>query len=427
MSYSPTFYPSKPFVITAVIMLIIGSTLGSIWMMALYGIVLTEDLMNVVNIHRIVQFDGFLTLIIMGMSYLIVPRFRNISIPSVKIVYMSYVLMLMYIISSITISSSGISQDFSQFGSFIVGFFKVLAVGLFCLVMMLTLRIPPKLLRMADYFIGISVVLFAALTVLQLFNYNTGSRDIQLWLMFPVLMIFGVEYKTLPSFIGFIWPRKTPSIASAILLTLAVVFGLISYFDFDNAFIRTLFHLSFLVGAICFAWALNIFAGFDTSKIMQLSIGEKKARYKFTLVIARLSYTFLLTGIILSITSIYLPGFFVVYDMWIHVIAIGFIGLTIALYLPLLLAPILGRTVRFLHFNKFPIWLIIISLGLRGVGDIFVQGTSHADEISYEYMVIPLSLSGWMIVAAIISFIVMIRKSMNISTKFFAEDGTTAL
>lgn len=427
MSYSPTFYPSKPFVITAVIMLIIGSTLGSIWMMALYGIVLTEDLMKVVNIHRIVQFDGFLTLIIMGMSYLIVPRFRNISIPSVKIVYMSYVLMLMYIISSITISSSDISQDFSQFGSFIVGFFKVLAVGLFCLVMMLTLRIRPKLLRMADYFIGISIVLFAALTFLQLFNYNIGSSDIQLWLMFPVLMIFGVEYKTLPSFIGFIWPRKTPSIASAILLTLAVVFGLISYFDFDNTFIRTLFHLSFLVGAISFAWALNIFAGFDTSKIMQLSIGEKKARYKFTLVIARLSYTFLLAGIILSITSIYLPGFFVVYDMWIHVIAIGFIGLTIALYLPLLLAPILGRTVRFLHFNKFPIWLIILSLGLRGVGDIFVQGTSHADEISYVYMAIPLSLSGWMIVAAIISFIVMIHKSMNISTKFFAEDGTTAL
>jgi hypothetical protein len=226
-------------------------------------------------------------------------------------------------------------------------------------------------------------------------------------------MIFGVEYKTLPSFIGFIWPRKRLSVICATLLTISLI--------------RTLFYVSFLAGAVCFALALNIFVGFDTSEIMQLSKGEKKARYKYTLVIARLSFAFLLAGITLSIISVYLSGIFVIYDMWVHIIAIGFIGLTIALYLPLMLSPILGRTVRFIRFSKFPIWLIVISLGLRGVGDILIQAISYSDEISYQYLAIPLSLSGWMIVAAILSLIFMIHRSMKVTTQVFAEDGTTAL
>jgi hypothetical protein len=245
--------------------------------------------------------------------------------------------------------------------------------------------------------------------------------------MFPIMMIFGVEYKTLPSFIGFIWPRKRWAIISAILLTLSIAFGLASSLHFENQHIRILFHFLFLAGTFCFVCALNIFVGFDTSKIMQLSMGEKKARYKYTLVIAKLSFAFLLTGIILTVMSVYFSNIFVLYDMWIHVIAIGFIGLTITLYLPLMLPPILGRTVRFSYFSKFPIWLVIISLGLRGIGDVFIQVAPSSDEVSYQYVVVLLSLSGWMIVAAILSFMIMIHRSMNVTTQVYAEDGTAPL
>jgi len=125
---------------------------------------------------------------------------------------------------------------------------------------------------------------------------------------------------------------------------------------------------------------------------------------------------FLSIGIALSIISLFFSGIFVLYDMWIHIIAIGFIGVTIALYFPLMLSPILGRTVRFLHFNKIPIWLIIISLSLRAVGDIIIQFIPHSSQIPYQLLVIPLSLSGWMIVAAIMSFMFMIHRSMNKTT-----------
>ena len=382
--------------------------------------------MSRVNLHVLLQFDGFLTLMIMGMGYLIVPRFRNITIPSIKIAYVSYVFMLISIICSIVVSWPGIPQMIHDFGSFLADTFRVLAVGIFCFIIIWILRVRPKLLRMADYFIGMSVVLFGTLTVLHSFNFNVITNNILLWLMFPILMIFGVEYKTLPSFISFIWPRKLPSLISAALLTLSLCCGIASIFH-HSILLSTLFQFSFLAGAICFAWAHNIFAGFDTSKIMQLSKGEKKARYKYTLFIAKLSFAFLFVGITLSITSIYLPNIFVIYDMWIHIIAIGFIGLTIALYLPLLLSPILGRTIRFTHFSKLPIWLILISLSVRVVGDIFIQSISYSGEVSYQYLAISLSLSGWLIVAAILSFMFMVHRSINVVSKVFTEDGTTAI
>ena len=407
-------------------MLIIGSALGSIWMMMIYGLKLPAELMSRVNLHVLLQFDGFLTLMIMGMGYLIVPRFRNITIPSIKIAYASYVFMLISIICSIVVSWPGVPQMIHDFGSFLPDTFRVLAVGIFCFIIIWILRVRPKLLRMADYFIGMSVVLFGTLTVLHSFNFNVITNNILLWLMFPILMIFGVEYKTLPSFIGFIWPRKLPSLISATLLTLSLCCGIASIF-YNSILLSTLFQFSFLAGAICFAWAHNIFVGFDTSKIMQLSKGEKKARYKYTLFIAKLSFAFLFVGITLSITSIYLPNIFVIYDMWIHIIAIGFIGLTIALYLPLLLSPILGRTIRFTYFSKLPIWLIVISLSVRVVGDIFFQSISYSGEVSYQYLAISLSLSGWLIVAAILSFMFMVHRSMNVASKVFTEDGTTAI
>ena len=382
--------------------------------------------MSRVNLHVLLQFDGFLTLMIMGMGYLIVPRFRNITIPSIKIAYVSYVFMLISIICSIVVSWPGVPQMIHDFGSFLADTFRVLAVGIFCFIIIWILRVRPKLLRMADYFIGMSVVLFGTLTVLHSFNFNVITNNILLWLMFPILMIFGVEYKTLPSFISFIWPRKLPSLISAALLTLSLCCGIASIFH-HSILLSTLFQFSFLAGAICFAWAHNIFVGFDTSNIMQLSKGEKKARYKYTLFIAKVSFAFLFVGITLSITSIYLPNIFVIYDMWIHIIAIGFIGLTIALYLPLLLSPILGRTIRFTHFSKLPIWLILISLSVRVVGDIFIQSISYSGEVSYQYLAISLSLSGWLIVAAILSFMFMVHRSINVVSKVFTEDGTTAI
>ena len=41
-------------------------------------------------------------------------------------------------------------------------------------------------------------------------------------------MIYGIEYKTLPSFLGFIRPRKTLAIASLVFISICIISGLAS-------------------------------------------------------------------------------------------------------------------------------------------------------------------------------------------------------
>lgn len=191
-------------------MLLFGSVLGALWMMTLYGVALPPGLIDIIRLHRSVQFDGFITMLIMGIGYMIVPRFRNIPLPSSKLAYISYVLMVGAVIipimtsTSITNTSQWLTSSF--IGAWI--FCKVGAVTIFVGLIIAVLRTRPKLLGMADYYIALSIILLAILTISQILNHEYKSSTIQLWFMFPIVMIFGIEYKTLPAFMGFVRPRN---------------------------------------------------------------------------------------------------------------------------------------------------------------------------------------------------------------------------
>ena len=109
--------------------------------------------------------------------------------------------------------------------------------------------------------------------------------------------------------------------------------------------------------------------------------------------------------------------YFVFYDLVIHSIAIGFIGLTIALYLPLMLPPIIGKIIHFTNFNRIPLVLIIISLCIRAVGDlILAQPSSFLEHIggsSPQIFTYSFGFSGWFVVVAMLVFVMMIHKSMK--------------
>jgi cbb3-type cytochrome oxidase subunit 1 len=86
---------SKPFIITAVILLFIGSSIGSIWMMSIFGVAsLPTWLPSTSELHKMLQIDGFLTLLIMGIGYMIIQRFRNIQLASSKLAHTSFFLIL---------------------------------------------------------------------------------------------------------------------------------------------------------------------------------------------------------------------------------------------------------------------------------------------------------------------------------------------
>ncbi len=101
---------------------------------------------------------------------------------------------------------------------------------------------------------------------------------------------------------------------------------------------------------------------------------------------------------------------FMFYDLSIHLIAIGFIGVTIASYLPMMLAPILGKPIAVNRFYKIPLMLIIMSLLTRTVGMAYV---SYFDSDEFTLLHALTSMSGFLILLAMVIFTALLYKSIK--------------
>jgi hypothetical protein len=393
---------SKPFLVAAVVFVFVGTAIGSVWMMALFGTRLPVDSAPF-SLHRVLQIDGFLTIVIMGIGYMIVPRFRNASLPSTRLAYASFALAM----ASVTIAIiSAVTTDralaTAADASMLAG------VSIFAATVLLMVKTRPKLLRLADYFIALSAITLVSINVLHATGLALANplAEIQMWLLFPTLMIFGVEYKTMPSFLGFIRPRKRPAQASLALAVASVAFGIAAIIQ-DTPLLSLAFNAALLSSAGLFALSLYIFGGFDNGEILRLISGEKKARYVYTTAYARLAFAFLFLAAVFAILFNALDNpAFLFYDLAIHYTAIGFVGTTIALYLPLMLPPILGKQVQFARFSHAPVLLLVAALFIRAMGDLYIG--MPAGPASYVMM-----SSGWIVVAALFVFVFMLHRSMG--------------
>jgi hypothetical protein len=386
--------------VAAVILVFAGSITGSVWMMYLLGAD-AAFARGAFPLHRVFQVDGFLTLLVMGVGYMIVPRFRNVKLPSARLAYFSFFLVVFSIAASI-VSASG--TDMAAIGMFA----RVAGVSIFAAMVLWTLRIHPKLLRTADYFIALAVLTLLAINVMHLLGHaRSGSSlsEVQILLLFPILMIFGVQYKTMPSFLGFIRPKKRLSAVAVGLAAASVILGLVSALHSDPS-LAIAFNAALLGCAAAFAGSVYTFGGFDNKDILRLIQGEKEARYIYTVRHSRLAFLFLFAGIA-SALGFNASSSFIFYDLAIHYTAIGFIGTTIALYLPLMLPPITGRMVHFTKFSGLPVLLVVAALAVRTAGDLAITfqtdyGASFA-----------LMSTGWLVVAALFAFVIMIHRSMK--------------
>jgi hypothetical protein len=393
---------SKPFLICAVVSVFAGSLVGAVWLISLLGARLPAEYLHF-SLHRVLQMNGFLTLLVMGVGYMIVPRFRNTALPSAKLAYLSLALVVGSLAASIT---HAVTSDEAAKA---IGYALGLAGSLtFAVVILWLLRIPPRLLRLSDGFIALSVICLVAVNAVDGVAPSSDHLSlVQLWMLFPTLMIFGIEYKTMPSFLGFIRPKKKLGQSSFVAAAVALVLGIAQSVSQDYVLpVALAFNIALLVSAALVVVSLFIYGGFNYNQITSLLSGERKARYSYTLAYSRLAYAFLFLGIGSAVLFHAMSANygFLFYDLAIHFGAIGFIGITVALYLPLMLPPILGRQVQFAKFSHAPVLLLSASLGIRVLADFFI-GTSGA--MSYVLMT-----SGWLVVAALGIFVVMLHKSM---------------
>ncbi|MBI5697488.1 MAG: hypothetical protein HZC29_03110 [Thaumarchaeota archaeon] len=398
INYTPV---SKPFLMTGVILSFIGTTIGSIWMLTFFGIPIPEQVSSLFAVHRIFQLNGFVTLMIMGVGYMIIPRMRNELTPSNRLAKISY----LFVISSISVdlASSVLSIDYT----YIATILRLIGVSMFGGLMFYLLRIIPTLLRESDYFITISISLLVSSQAISLFIPQQESLiQKQMWLLFPILMIFAIEYKTLPSFLGFIRPKRKLVFSAIILAVVCGGVGIVATV-FPSAYLGVLFNV-LLIGMVSgFALSLYIFGGFDNTEILKLISGEKKKRFHTIILHTRIAFGFLLTGLILGVFHAANLVSFAMYDLTIHYTAIGFIGITIMLYLPIMIPPILEKSIRFLDFNHMPLTLIIAALAIRTIGDVLLSASYN------EQFGVIFGISGFVILSGMFLFVKMIHRAMK--------------
>jgi len=386
---------TRPFVKSFVILLFIGTSIGSIYMMNLFGLETPFRIPNMLLLHKTIQLDA-VTLLIMGVMYMIIPRFRNIEFTLKKFAYLSFLLIIVsMVLSSIQLldaNSSVISQALRLAGAIV-----------FSTVIFSLLRVPPRVGRLADYYFAASTCILIVFNVVQLAGLQLEPLSmVYLWLLFPILTVFGIQYKTMPIFLGYVAPKKVFDKAAFIASLTSIMLFLSS--------LQSLAFISLLVSTVLFAHSIYVFnKGLTPTQLANVSrdeqTAEQMARYRSTSRHLRIAYPFLLTGIIAGILYAISAGQFAYYDLAIHLVTLGFVGTTIMMYLPLMLPPILGKYVQFVKFNKIPLVLLITAILMRVVGDIVYLYPSAIKPV--------LGMSGFVVLVAMFAYVSMIHRAME--------------
>ena len=294
----------KPFIASAMVFFMVGSFIGSIWFAFILKVNIPLINGSVFNLHRIFLVEGGLTLLIMGIGFVIVPRFRNVSIGSPAIIKISFLLVIISTILAIaTTVNVSKSPPTNEKILFISEIFRVSGVLLFVGKMIDTLKTKPKLLRTADYFVGLSSICLLVISVFGLFNYNDNTlTDVKVQLLFPMAMIFGIEYKTLPSFLGFIRPRKKFGMLSFLFLIAAFALGIATKFGIsDDAALPILFNIFVILSSITFGFSVYVYNNYENKKHILQSTEDKKERFLYTMHHTRVSFCFLYVGAVLGL------------------------------------------------------------------------------------------------------------------------------
>ncbi|MEJ7642475.1 MAG: hypothetical protein WKF36_09825 [Candidatus Nitrosocosmicus sp.] len=196
-----------------------------------------------------------------------------------------------------------------------------------------------------------------------------------------------------------------------LLLIASFVLGLATKLGIsDNLALPLLFNLSVFFSSITFGISVYVYSNYENKKHILKSAKDKKERFLYTLHHTLVSFCFLYVGIVMALLFHAFDEKFVFYDLSIHYIAIGFIGITIASYLPMMLAPILGKPISVNGFYRVPLILIIISLLARTVGVVHI---SYFNGHGFTLLQALTSTSGFLILLAIVLFIALMYKSIK--------------
>ncbi len=387
---------SRPFVIAAVITLFIGTSIGTIYMLMLSGVNIHNATGNTLLLHREFQ-SSAVTILIMGVMYMLVPRIRSIKFKNVLEARISFILI---IASLILYSLTMYINDYYIIIAYYV--VRLTALAIFAYVIASMLKVAPRVGRVSDYYFALALIMLIAYNVILAIDYNMDNLNrVYIWLCFVLYVIFGVQYKTVPIFFGRATPIKGLDILAFVLASISALLLLIQ--------IRVYAYTLLIATSMIFAYSIYVMSKYRVPEFLYTSedpqAREKISRLKFFIPLLRISYIMLVLGLVTALLYDLTP-IFALYDLAIHLVTIGFIGITIMNFMPIMLPPILGKDVNYTRFNMLPLIILLAGIVVRVAWNI-LPFITQVDRLM-------LGISGFIVLLAMILYIRMIHSSMEL-------------
>ncbi|MDG6994313.1 MAG: hypothetical protein JRN52_00200 [Nitrososphaerota archaeon] len=383
-----------------------ATILGALELFDLSGI--SVNIGTAFEAHPYLQIFGFLAEFVVGVGYSLLPLFKSRRMSNVRLGNLTYACLtlgnILLLASSFILSDSILTKTASVL--------VLLSSILFALDALSLLSTPSKLLAEAEPFMILAVVSFVLLsTEFVLGQFSIISEDIfSVYFLYLSLlgfvgsMIFGVVLRTIA--FRLTTYRKRLSTVTLALQAGGVAIIFVSIFLSIDALIEVA-GILFLAAAISMIFTARIF---ERSKKL-LPLGAKPAApnriqsYSDACEISAMSW--LVLGCILGVGFVASKNFFA-RDLFIHVLAIGFIGSTIIAYSPVLLPGVLTSRGPSEKLTLWPLALLDIGLAFRVAGDTYAS-------VNQSGLPVWEPISGVLILAALMVFGYSLHaRSMNV-------------
>ncbi|MEM3185437.1 MAG: hypothetical protein QXQ39_01995 [Conexivisphaerales archaeon] len=385
------------FIATGSVIAFFGTAVGSALLASISGISIKLTPVDL-QVHPSAQIYGFIFEFIMGVAYILVPRFKASTISSIRMAYLNYALL--------TVANIGFIVSDYLYKYFLIFSILFSLATLIFMVQIIKVTLIKKgvfpetdpLIMTAAVSAFFSSLILSSASYLHTDLFSPGSLELSL-LGFAGSMIYAVEIRSV-SFRQCDY-RITFTKMTSLFQASAVAISFLSLLLSDNI-LQLLGTLLFLLAAVMAIISLRIF---ELAHPLMYRPSMTQMHYKimkYNDLSMLLAFFWLLVGLVIGIIyEITDSSIFIFRDLSIHSVAIGFIGSTILCFAPMLLPGLLGRRGPTTGLSYYPVLILNAGLVIRAVGDAF--SLVNAPLPSWE------ALSGPLILISMAWFLFMIH------------------
>ncbi len=349
-------------------------------------------------VHPVMEVFGFLTLFILGVSYVVLPRFKNAELGHKGAAALSIILLFsansLWLYRTPTLQASG-------------DILFILASVTSLALLAPVLGKPKGPLAVAEPFFWLSLISLILAGLMKLyfnvFLHRAGWSSfpfLEITLFgFPAMMVFGVETRTIH--FRFVKLNKRSLMLSYLAASVSIVLTALSMFlpQDDNFHLIPAVTILWSLSALLFLYGIRIFHYYVQPEVMNRMNERDRSRYFYFRDASSVAGAWLIAGLLfaplfVSMVSLHSADAPWIRDAFIHALGVGFLPVSIMSFTPTLLVSVLARRAPYRGLSSIPILIYTLGNAWRISVDVFNAAGLNGLSASAPYSVI-LSATGF--------------------------------